>query len=53
MAVRIGANPIGWSNDDMRELGGKISLEQCLTEAKAAGYQGVELGTSSPARSRR
>ena len=23
MAVRIGANPIGWSNDDMRELGGK------------------------------
>ncbi|MDP9137004.1 MAG: myo-inosose-2 dehydratase [Pseudomonadota bacterium] len=48
MAVRIGANPIGWSNDDMRELGGHISLEQCLTEAKAAGYQGMELGNKFP-----
>jgi myo-inosose-2 dehydratase len=48
MAVRIGANPIGWSNDDMRELGGHISLEQCLTEAKAAGFQGMELGNKFP-----
>lgn len=48
MAVRIGANPIGWSNDDMRELGGEISLEQCLSEAKLAGFEGMELGHKFP-----
>lgn len=48
MAVRIGANPIGWSNDDMRELGGQIPLEQCLSEAKQAGFEGMELGHKFP-----
>ena len=28
--IRIGANPIGWSNDDMLEIGGDIPLETCL-----------------------
>jgi inosose dehydratase/3D-(3,5/4)-trihydroxycyclohexane-1,2-dione acylhydrolase (decyclizing) len=46
--IRIGANPIGWSNDDMPELGGHIPLEQCLTEAKAAGFEGMELGNKFP-----
>src|SRR6185312_12560635 len=46
--IRIGANPIGWSNDDMVELGGDIPLEQCLAEAKAAGFQGMELGNKFP-----
>jgi hypothetical protein len=40
MAVRIGANPIGWSNDDMRELGGATPLEVCLAEAREAGLRG-------------
>ena len=44
MAIRIGANPIGWSNDDMQEIGGWIPLEQCLSEARAAGFVGMELG---------
>jgi inosose dehydratase len=44
MTIRFGANPIGWSNDDMRELGADISLEQCLSEAKQAGFEGMELG---------
>ncbi|MBA5779171.1 myo-inosose-2 dehydratase [Stappia sp. F7233] len=48
MSIRIGANPIGWSNDDMLELGGNIPLEQCLTEAKAAGFEGMELGNKFP-----
>ncbi|QIG47902.1 myo-inosose-2 dehydratase [Nordella sp. HKS 07] len=48
MAIRIGANPIGWSNDDMQELGGWIPLEQCLSEAKAAGFVGMELGNKFP-----
>ncbi|SEC41510.1 2-keto-myo-inositol dehydratase [Rhizobiales bacterium GAS188] len=46
--IRIGANPIGWSNDDMVELGGHIPLEQCLTEAKQAGFVGMELGNKFP-----
>jgi inosose dehydratase len=46
--IRIGANPIGWSNDDMQEIGGKIPLEQCLKEAQAAGFAGMELGNKFP-----
>src|SRR3712207_6238635 len=48
MAVRIGANPIGWSNDDLRELGGATPLETCLAEAKQAGFEGMELGHKFP-----
>ncbi len=46
--IRIGANPICWSNDDMPEIGGDIPLEQCLTEAKAIGIEGMELGNKFP-----
>ena len=45
MAVRIGINPLTWTNDDMPELGGETPLETCLSEAKQAGYAGIELGT--------
>lgn len=48
MSVRIGANPIGWSNDDMPELGGETPLETCLAEATAAGFEGMELGNKFP-----
>jgi inosose dehydratase len=48
MTVRIGANPIGWSNDDMRELGGATPLETCLAEAREAGFEGMELGHKFP-----
>ena len=51
MTIRIGVNPIGWSNDDMQELGGWIPLEQCLSEAKAAGFEGIELGNKFPRQS--
>ena len=46
--IRIGANPIAWSNDDMLEIGGKTPLEQCLDEARAAGFVGMELGNKFP-----
>ena len=48
MTIRIGANPIGWSNDDMPELGGDTPLEQCLAEAKSVGIEGMELGNKFP-----
>ena len=46
--IRIGANPIGWSNDDMQEIGGDIPLETCLSEAHQAGFVGMELGNKFP-----
>jgi len=46
--VRIGINPLTWTNDDLPELGDSNSLETCLTEAKQAGYEGVELGRKFP-----
>ena len=50
MAVRIGINPLTWTNDDMPELGGETPLETCLAEAKEAGFEGVELGHKFPRR---
>ncbi len=46
--VRIGINPLTWTNDDLPELGEQNSLEQCLAEARLAGYDGVELGRKFP-----
>jgi inosose dehydratase len=46
--VRIGINPLTWTNDDLPELGEANSLETCLKEAKQAGYEGVELGRKFP-----
>ncbi|KAA0590314.1 inosose dehydratase [Azospirillum lipoferum] len=48
MTVRLGVNPIAWSNDDMPELGGATPLEQCLAEGREAGFQGFELGNKFP-----
>ena len=48
MTVRIGINPITWVNDDDPSLGGATTLEAILTETKAAGYAGSELGTKFP-----
>ena len=48
MTIRIGANPIGWSNDDLQEIGGDTPLETCLAEAKQAGVEGMEKGHKLP-----
>ena len=48
MSIRIGANPIGWSNDDLQEIGGATPLETCLKEAKEAGVEGMEKGHKLP-----
>ena len=44
MSVRLGINPITWSNYDVPELGGDIPLETCLVETRRAGFAGTELG---------
>ncbi|MGC1890261.1 MAG: myo-inosose-2 dehydratase [Stellaceae bacterium] len=48
MSVRLGVSPIGWSNDDLPELGGDIPLGTCLAEARKAGFKGIELGHKFP-----
>lgn len=48
MSVRIGINPLTWTNDDMPELGADTPLETCLSEGKEAGYAGFELGNKFP-----
>src|SRR5690606_17432822 len=48
MTMRIGINPLTWSNDDLPSLGAGNSLETCLSEAAEAGYSGVELGNKFP-----
>jgi inosose dehydratase/3D-(3,5/4)-trihydroxycyclohexane-1,2-dione acylhydrolase (decyclizing) len=39
--MRLGISPIGWSNDDLPELGGDTPLETCLAEARRAPLEGV------------
>jgi myo-inosose-2 dehydratase len=48
MAIRIGTNPIGWSNDDLRDLGSDTPLDVCLAQASEAGFEGIELGHKFP-----
>jgi len=50
MTVRIGINPITWTNDDLPALGGDTPLEICLAETRQAGYAGIELGNKFPRR---
>lgn len=46
--IKLGAQPIIWSNDDFHDLGGDIPLETCLGEMREAGYDGTELGHKFP-----
>ena len=48
MNVRLGINPLTWTIDDLPEVGGDTPLETCLAEARAAGFEGVELGCKFP-----
>jgi inosose dehydratase len=47
--VRIGINPISWSNDDLPSLGGETPLETALSEGAEIGFEGFELGGKFPA----
>ncbi|MEX1057395.1 MAG: myo-inosose-2 dehydratase [Natronospirillum sp.] len=48
MTVRLGINPLTWTNDDMPALGAETPLETCLKEGKEAGFSGFELGNKFP-----
>lgn len=46
--VKVAIAPVGWTNDDLPELGGDIPFEQCVSEMALAGFQGTELGNKYP-----
>ena len=45
-AVKLGIAPIGWTNDDMPDLGRENTFEQCISEMALAGFRGTEVATS-------
>ena len=47
-SIKIGINPLTWTNDDLPELGGETTLDDCLSEGKIAGFSGFELGQKFP-----
>ncbi|MFQ3790131.1 myo-inosose-2 dehydratase [Halomonas sp. A29] len=46
--VRLGINPLTWTNDDLPSLGADTPLEVCLEEGREAGFAGFELGNKFP-----
>lgn len=46
--VRLGINPLTWTNDDLPSLGADTPLEACLEEGREAGFVGFELGNKFP-----
>lgn len=47
--VFLGIAPIGWTNDDLPELGAENTFEQCVSEMALAGFSGTEIGNKYPA----
>ena len=47
-SIRLAIAPIGWTNDDLPELGGEIPFEQCVSEMALAGFTGSEVGNKYP-----
>ncbi len=46
--IKLAIAPIGWTNDDLPELGGEIPFEQCVSEMALAGFVGSEVGNKYP-----
>jgi len=46
--IKLGIAPIAWTNDDLPELGGENTFEQCVSEMALAGFTGCEIGNKYP-----
>ena len=46
--VKLAIAPIGWTNDDMPDLGAENTFEQCVSEMALAGFKGSEIGNKYP-----
>ncbi len=47
--IKLGIAPIGWTNDDIPELGAENTFQQCISEMALAGFTGSEVGSKYPA----
>jgi len=48
LQAKLGIAPIAWWNDDLPELSDDVSLEECLRQAREAGFTGMETGRRFP-----
>jgi inosose dehydratase len=46
--IFYGANPIAWSNDDDFKIGAHLTLEDCLSDCRKIGFDGIEKGHKMP-----
>lgn len=46
--IKLGIAPIGWTNDDLPDLGSENTFEQCVSEMALAGFHGTEVGNKYP-----
>ena len=46
--VKLGIAPIAWTKDDLPELGGENTFQQCVSEMALAGFTGSEVGNKYP-----
>lgn len=46
--ILFGTNPIAWSNDDDWSIGDHLSLEDCLSDCREIGFDGIEKGHKMP-----
>ncbi|MDN3713018.1 TIM barrel protein [Paracoccus cavernae] len=46
--ILFGTNPIAWSNDDDQTIGAHLSLDDCLSDCRAIGFDGIEKGHKMP-----
>jgi inosose dehydratase len=48
LKAKLGIAPIAWWNDDLPELSDDVSLEECMSQARSAGFTGMETGRRFP-----
>lgn len=46
--ILYGTNPIAWSNDDDTTIGAHLSLDDCLSDCRRIGFDGIEKGHKMP-----
>ena len=46
--VKLAIAPIGWTNDDMPDLGKENTFQQIVSEMALAGFGGSEIGSKYP-----
>ncbi|WP_062209922.1 myo-inosose-2 dehydratase [Aureimonas sp. AU12] len=46
--IRYGTNPIAWTNDDDWSIGGHLTLDDCLSDCRRIGFDGIEKGHLMP-----